>query len=55
MNHVPAFLRPTRATKPALIGATDLPDPHCIKPTNTMTYENDIKGENIPENYVIIK
>ncbi|KAJ6383253.1 hypothetical protein OIU76_000037, partial [Salix suchowensis] len=26
-TYVPAFLRPTRATKPALIGATDLPEP----------------------------
>lgn len=27
-DHVPALRRPTRATKPALIGATDLPEPH---------------------------
>jgi hypothetical protein len=38
-NHVPpAFLRPTRATKPALIGATDLPDPHCKQKTNIIEY-----------------
>lgn len=27
-TQVPAFRRPTRATNPALIGATDLPEPH---------------------------
>lgn len=28
VSYAPAVLRPTRATKPALIGATDRPEPH---------------------------
>lgn len=31
MIHDPALRRPTRATKPAFIGATDRPEPHWQK------------------------
>jgi hypothetical protein len=43
--YVPVFLRPTRATKPALIGATDRPEPHC-KSINKISQKEQSRNGN---------
>jgi len=43
--YVPVFLRPTRATKPALIGATDRPEPHCTSINKISKKEQSRNGD----------